>query len=195
MPNRARSGAVSRPGARRRADQRELLQRHLHRARARSLPDDDVQLVVLHRRIEDLLDGRRHPVDLVDEEDRVLLQVGEHSGQVAGTLDHRTGGGADRHAHLVGDDVGQRRLAETGRTVQQDVIERLAAPARRRDRDLEVVPQSVLADVLVQRSRTQPRFVLGVIVRRARGDEAIGHRPASFSSSAQSAWPRTMCIS
>ena len=46
------------PGARRRADQREPLQRHLDRPRARPLPDDDVELVVLHRRIEDLLDRR-----------------------------------------------------------------------------------------------------------------------------------------
>ena len=62
-------------GARRRADQRELLQRHLHRPRARSLADDDVELVVLHRRIEDLFDGRRQAMNLVDEEHLVLLEV------------------------------------------------------------------------------------------------------------------------
>ena len=59
------------PGARRRADQREALQRHLHRPRARPLADDDVDLVVLERRVEDLLDHRRHAVNLVDEEDLV----------------------------------------------------------------------------------------------------------------------------
>ena len=36
--------------------------------RARALADHDVELVVLERRIEDLLDRRRHPVDLVDEQ-------------------------------------------------------------------------------------------------------------------------------
>ena len=33
----------------------------------------------------------------------------------------------DRHAELVGDDVGERRLAEPRRAVEQHVIERLAA--------------------------------------------------------------------
>ena len=83
MPNRARSGDGQQSGARGRADQRELLQRHLHRARAGALADHDVELVVLHRGIEDLLDRRRHPVNLVDEQDLVLLQVGEHAGEVA----------------------------------------------------------------------------------------------------------------
>ena len=56
------------PSPRRRADQRERLQRHLDRSRARPLADDDVELEVLHRRIEDLLDRRRQAVNLVDEE-------------------------------------------------------------------------------------------------------------------------------
>ena len=55
-------------GPRRRADQRERLQRHLDRSRAGPLADDDVELEVLHRRIEDFLDRRRHAVNLVDEE-------------------------------------------------------------------------------------------------------------------------------
>ena len=55
-------------GARRRADQRERLQLELDRARRRALADHDVDLVVLERRVEDLLDDRRQAVDLVDEE-------------------------------------------------------------------------------------------------------------------------------
>ena len=35
---------------------------------------------------------------------------------------------ADADAHLGGDDVRQRRLAEAGRAVEQHVVERLAAP-------------------------------------------------------------------
>ena len=177
------------PGARRRADQRELLQRHLHRARARPLADDDVELVVLHRRIEDLLDRRRQPVDLVDEQHLVRLQVGQHAGQVAGLLDHRAGGGADRHAHLVADDVGERRLAEPGRAVEQHVIERLAAAARGRDRHLQVVADAVLADVLVERARAQPGLVLRVVVDAAPAvtRRAVAHDRISSRSAARSA--------
>ena len=89
------------PGARRRADQRELLERHLHRARARTLADDDVELVVLERGIEDLLDRRRHPVDLVDEQHLALAEVGEDRGQIARLLEHRARRRADLHAQLV----------------------------------------------------------------------------------------------
>ena len=55
-------------GARGRADQRERLQVELDRARRRALADHDVDLVVLQRRVEDLLDDRRQAMDLVDEE-------------------------------------------------------------------------------------------------------------------------------
>ena len=176
------------PGARRRADQRELLQRHLHRARARALADHDVELVVLERRIEDLLDRRRHPVDLVDEQHFALAEIGEDRREVARLLEHRARGRADRHAELVGDDVGERRLAEPGRAVEQHVIERLAALPRRGDRDLQVLADAVLADVLVERARPQAGFVLRVLVdarrRRPRRSSVIyfaSSRSACFS--------------
>ncbi len=162
-------------GARRRTDERELLQRHLHRARARTLPDDDVELVVLHRGIEDLFDRRRHAVDLVDEEHRVLLEIGQHAGEIAGPLDHRSGSGANGDAHLVADDVGQRRLPQPRRTVQQHVIERLATAARGRNRHVQVVAETVLPDVLVERSRTQSRLVLRVLVYSTRSNQSFVH--------------------
>ena len=191
MPKRARSGDGEQPGARRRADQRELLQRHLHRPRARSLADDDVELVVLHRRIEDLFDRRRQAMNLVDEEDLVLLQVGQHPGQVARLLDDRSGGRAHRHAHLVADDVGERGLAEAGRAIEQHVIERLAAAARRGNRHLQVVADAILADVFVERARPQSRLVLRVVVGAAGGDQSIAigdgvaHRISSRSARLQ----------
>ena len=42
------------------------------------------------------------------------------------------------------------------------MIERLAALLRRFDRDVQVFADAVLADVLVQRTRAQPRLVLDV---------------------------------
>ena len=75
---------------------------------------------------------------------------------------------AHRHAQLVADDVRERRLAEPGRTVEQHVIERLAALPRRGDRHVEVLAHALLADVVGERARPQPGFVLGVVVQRAR---------------------------
>ena len=72
------------PEARGGADQRERREADLDRARRRALADDEVELEILERRIEDLLDGRRQAMDFVDEEDVALLEVGEERGEVAG---------------------------------------------------------------------------------------------------------------
>ena len=126
MPKRSRSGVVSRPGARGRADQGELREIDLHRARRRSLADDQVELEILHRGIEDLLDRRIEPVDLVDEQHVALFQIGQQRREVAGLGDHRAGGGAEVHAELARDDLRQRGLAEAGRADEQHMVERLA---------------------------------------------------------------------
>ena len=131
-------------------------------------PDDDVELVVLHRRVEDLFDRRRHAVHFVDEEHLARLQVAEHRREIAGLLDHRPGRRPHRDAQLVGDDVRQRRLAEPGRAVEQHVVERFAALLRGGDRDVQILAQPVLPDVLVERPRPQPGLVLDVVVDAAR---------------------------
>ena len=101
------------PGAGRRADQGEGRQVELDRARRRSLPDHDVELKILQRGIEHFLDDRREAVDLIDEEHIARLQVGQDGREIPGALQHGAGGLAQADAELRGDDVGERRLAET----------------------------------------------------------------------------------
>ena len=117
------------PRARGGADEREARQLQPDGAGAGPLPDDDVDLEVLHRRIEDLLDGPVEPVDLVDEEDVALLQVSEDGRHVGLALQRRARGGDDVDPHLQGDDVGQGGLAQPGRAGQQHVVQRLSARA------------------------------------------------------------------
>ena len=101
--------------------------RRIERA-AGPLPMHDVELEVLHRRVEDLLDGARQPVDLVDEEDVAVVEVGEDRGEVAGPLERRAADVMCKpDAHLGGDDAGERGLAQPGRAGEQQVVERLAA--------------------------------------------------------------------
>ena len=200
MPNRARSGEVSKPGPGRRADEREPLHRHLHRPRARPLADDDVELVVLHRRIEDLFDGRAHAVHFVDEEHLAHLERRQHRRQIAGLFDDRAGRRSDRHAELVGDHVGKRGLAEPGRTVQQHVIERLAPLPGRGNRDVQIFADAILADVLVERPRPQPGLVLDVFGDASGGDDAIvgailGCTSAASAASVISREPGTTHVS
>lgn len=99
------------PRARRRADQGEGRQVDLDRARRRALADDEVELEVLHRGIEHLLDGGREAMDLVDEEDIARLQVGEQGREVARAQDDGPRGGTEADAEFARDDLGQRRLA------------------------------------------------------------------------------------
>ena len=123
------------PGAGRGADERERRQVEPDRRRRRTLADDDVELEVLHRRVEDLLDGARQAVDLVDEQHVAVVELGEDGRQVAGPLERRTGGDVQVHAHLDGDDAGQGGLAEPGRPGEQQVVgrpDRASAPPRGR---------------------------------------------------------------
>jgi hypothetical protein len=70
-------------------------------------------------------------VDLVDKEDVAFLERGQDRGEVASALDRRPRGVLDTDAKLAGDDRGERRLAEAGWAVQEDVIGRLSPPPGR----------------------------------------------------------------
>ena len=94
-------------------------------------------------------------MDLVDEEDAAGLQRGEEGGDVGLALQRRAGGLHHRHAHLGGDDVGERGLAEPGRAGEQDVVERLAAPARRLDEDRQLLGDLLLVDEVGEGRRPQ----------------------------------------
>src|SRR2546430_10760890 len=48
------------------------------------------ELIVLHRRVQHLLDHRGEPMDLIDEQHIARLQVGEDRRQIAGPLEHRS---------------------------------------------------------------------------------------------------------
>jgi hypothetical protein len=61
-------------------------------------------------------------VDLVDEEDVALLQVGQQAGEVARLLDDGAGGDADIAAELVAEDEGEGGLPEARRAGEEDVV-------------------------------------------------------------------------
>ena len=130
--------------------QSEVRQFQADAAGAGSLTQDDVDLEILHRRVEDLLDRPVEPVDLVDEQHVSELQVGEDGGHVRLALQGRPGRGHDVDAHLRRDDVGQRGLAQSRRAGEQHVVQRLPARERRLDEDLELLAQHRLPDEGVQ---------------------------------------------
>ena len=155
MPKRSRSGLVRSPARVVAPTSVNRDKIDLHRARRRPLADDEIELEILHRRIEDFLDRRIEPVDFVDEEHVALLEIGQQRREIAGLGDHGAGGGAEIHAELAREDLRQRGLAEAGRADEQHVIERLAALARGADEDVEIGARLFLADEFVELLRTQ----------------------------------------
>ena len=140
---------------------------HADAARRRPLADHDVDLVVLHGRVEDLLDGGVEAVDLVDEEDVALLEVGEQAGDVDLALERRPGRGVHADAELLGDDAGERRLAEAGRPGDEHVVERVAALLGGLDEDLELLLGHALPDEVGEPARPQAELevlVVGALV-------------------------------
>ena len=149
-PKRSRSGPVMRPVRVVAPMSVKRGQVEADRAGRRALADHDVELEVLHRRVEHLLDRTREAVDLVDEEHVAVVEVGEDGGEVAGPLERGTAGDAQADAHLGGDDARQRGLAQPGRPGEQQVVGGLAPAAGGGEDDLEVLLEPRLADELVE---------------------------------------------
>ena len=126
-----RPGDEAGPG--RRADEGEPRQVEADRTRRRAPAEDDVELEVLHRRVEQLLDRPAHPVDLVDEEHVAGLKVGQDRRHVAAAHERRPGGDPEAGAHLAGHDARQRRLSEA-RAARRTARGRRAGPGGGRPR-------------------------------------------------------------
>ena len=106
----------------------------------------------------------------------------EQRGEIAGALDHRPRGGAERDPELARDDLRQRRLAEPRRTEKQHVVERLAPAFRRRDKDAQIVAQLALADEFVEDERPDRRLrrVLRVLFGGDQPRRGLAHRMAPW---------------
>ena len=137
--------------------------------------DDQIQLEILHRWVEDFLDRGLQAVDLVDEQHVARLEVGEDRGEIPGALDHRAGGGAEADAKLAGDDLGQRGLAEAGGAMKKHMVKGFAAMAGGLDEDGEVLAAGLLAGEVGERLRAQGGFG-GVLLGPGGGDGAFAPR-------------------
>ena len=97
-------------------------------------------------------------------------------------LERGPAGDPQADVHLGGDDPRQRGLAEPGRAREEEVVGRLAPPARRGEQDLEVLLQARLADELVEAPGPE-RDLLRLLHR-------IGRRRVSSLSSLVARRPR-----
>ena len=135
-------------------------------ARLRSLVDDDVEPVILHRGIKVFFDRRLEPVDFVDEKDIASFETREQTGQLSGFFDHGTARVFHVHPHRVRDDVGERRFPQPRRAAQQDVLEDIATLFRRGHEQLETFAHFHLAGELAEHWRPQRNFEGGISLGR-----------------------------
>src|SRR5437773_5516974 len=171
--------------ARRGPDASEMRQRQRGRAGPHSLPQHRVETKLLERGVQRLFDHGVEAMDLVDEEDIARAQVQEDGSKRPLVVDRRAGADLDGDAELVGDDVGERRLAQAGRSAQKHVLHRLVPAARGLEQDAQVVAHLFLADVLAEESGTEREVVLVVVGARVE-DLVLGHwRPSAFSAVAR----------
>jgi hypothetical protein len=97
---------------------------------------------------------------------------------------------AEAHAQFLGDDLGERGLAEPRRPVQQHVVERFAARLRRLDEHPQILADLFLADEFVECERADMplRPVLGQrFARHVAGRRFLAHRANSRKASGTSA--------
>ena len=82
MPKRSRKRGSQKPRPGRGADQGKFRDLQLHRPSRRPLTDEDIDVKILHGRIEDLLDDMGQAVDLIDEKDILFVQVRQDGRQI-----------------------------------------------------------------------------------------------------------------
>ena len=94
-------------------------------------------------------------MDLIDKEHIVLLQRGEDACQIARLVEHRAAGELEAHAEFVGDDVGKRGLSQSGRTMEQGVVEGLATIFGSLDEHLEILYDLLLSTEVAETQGAQ----------------------------------------
>ena len=105
-------------------------------------------------------------MDFVDKENIVAAEVGQDSGQVAGAFDSGSGGCFNVNAYLGGNDMRQTGLAEAGRPVKQDMVDRLTPAFSRGNSYLEVFLGLLLSDKVGQVPGSKTRIERGVLLGR-----------------------------
>src|ERR1700678_966249 len=94
-------------------------------------------------------------MDLVNEEDLPVAEIGQDGSQVTFNLQGRAGGLLEGCSQLVRNNAGQRSLAESRWPVEQHMIECLAAGLSRLNGDVKILFDFVLPDELLQPLRSK----------------------------------------
>src|SRR5262249_15741038 len=158
------------------ADERERRKVESQRPRPGALADHDVETEVLERRIQDLLDGAIHPMDLVHEQNVSRLEAREDGRHVALSLQGGAGDGAHPDVELLADDGRERGLAKPGRPHEQHVIQCLAPSLSSSEPDVDLLLRPLRPDEVGEPARSQGPLALFLSITEGRRQKpARGH--------------------
>src|ERR1700722_8851886 len=161
------------PGAGGGADQGEAIQLVGMHARAGPLADDQVDAKILHGGIEDFFHGGLQAMNFIEEEKILGVERSKDGGEVALLFEQRAGTDFYGRAHFVGENLGKGGFAQAGRTVEQHVIEGLAAGAGGFDGDLQIFFDAILTDVIGEFGGADAGFDARVVIEGAAGNYAF----------------------
>ena len=108
-------------------------------------------------------------MDLINEQDIPFRKVGQQRCKIPGLFNGRAGGHPKVYPHFIGDDTGQRRFSQSGRAVEQHVIQWLTTALCCLDVDLQIPLGLLLPGVVTKRLR--PKIVLPRIQRGSSGGD------------------------
>ena len=143
--------------------QGEFRQFQAHGAGGGAFPYHDVDTVVFHGRVQDLLHLAVQAVDLVHEQQVSLLQVVQDGRHLPGLLDGGPAGDLQMDAHLIGDDSRQRGLPQAGRPVEQHMVQGVPPQLCRFDIYLQILLHLGLTDIVIQFLRAQRAFYFDIL--------------------------------
>jgi hypothetical protein len=109
-------------------------------------------------------------MDFVDKQHVVVAEVGKQRSQITRPFDGWAGGDTQADAELVGDNVGQGRLAEPWRPGEQNMVERLIAPAGRLYEHPEALDSIFLTNKVVKEPWAKAQVERPVLVAAAAGN-------------------------
>ena len=117
-------------------------------------------------------------MNLINEEHLTRLQIRDDGSQITGAFDHGASGDTQRSSHLARDHMGQRGLAQPRGTVEEHMVEGLAAFTRRLYEHPQVVAEPTLADELAQIRGTEALFEAALGLEGLRCEHVIVLRHA-----------------
>ena len=115
-----------------------------------ALAHGEIEAKVLHGRVEDFFGDPVEPVDLINEQQLLGLEVHQQAHDVAGALQGRGTGDAAAHAKFFGQHQGHGGFAQARGAIEQHVVEGFLTAAGGLNGNAQHLLEFALADVVGQ---------------------------------------------